>query len=94
MTSLLFLGNTVHTLPNTPSTSTFLDFSNNHEIQNNVKRENFFTDTTTKRLYIGLRDSLGVTGKNDPLKRSDESVKVEISLHDAAPFDLDIPMTG
>ena len=46
---------------NTPSTNTFLDFSNNREIQNNVKRENFFTDTTAKRLYINLRDSLWVT---------------------------------
>ena len=28
-----------------------------------------------------MRDSLAVTGKKDPLKRSDESIKVEISLH-------------
>ena len=59
---------------NTLSTNTFLDFSNNREIKNNMKRENFFTDTTAKRLYINLRDSFGVTGKKDPLKRSDESI--------------------
>ena len=54
----------------------------------------FFTETTAKRLYIDLRDSLGVTGKKDPLKRSGKSVKVEISLRDAAPFHLDITMTA
>ena len=59
-----------------------------------MKRKNFFTDTTAKRLYIDLRDSLEATGKKDPLKRSDESIKVEISLRDATPFDLDITMTG
>ena len=45
-------------------------------------------------MYIDLRDSLGVTGKKDPLKRSNESIKVEILLRDAAPFDLDNTMTG
>ena len=77
---------------NIPSTNIFLDFSNNREIQNNVKREDFFTYTTAKRLYINLRDSLGITGKKDPLKHSDESIKVKISLQDATPFDLDIIM--
>ena len=57
-----------------------------------MKREKFFTGTTTKRLYINLRDSLGVAGKKDSLKRSDESIKIEISLRDAAPYDLDIIM--
>ena len=80
-------------ITNTPSTNTFLDFSNNHEIQNNVKRKNFFTDTTAKRLYIDLRDSLEATGKKDPLKCSDESIKVEISIRDATPFDLDITIS-
>ena len=45
-------------------------------------------------MYINLRDSLWVTGKKDSLKRYDESIKVDISLHDATPFDLDITMTG
>ena len=62
-------------ITNTLSTNTFLDFSNNREIKNNMKRENFFTDTTAKRLYINLRDSFGVTGKKDPLKCSDESIR-------------------
>ena len=81
-------------ITNTLSTNTFLDFSNNREIQSNVKRESFFTETTAKRLYIDLRGSLGVTGKKDPLKCSGKSVKVEISLRDASPFHLDITMTG
>ena len=59
-----------------------------------MKRENSFTDTTAKILYIDLRDSFRLTGKKDPLKRSDESIKVEISLRDVAPFDLDIKMSG
>ena len=81
-------------ITNTPSTNTFLDFPNNRDIQTNVKKENFFTNTTVKRLYINLRDSLGVTGKKDLLKRSDESIEVEISLRDAAPLNLDTAMTG
>ena len=41
-----------------------------------------------------MRDSQGVTGKKDPLKRSDESIKVKISLHQAAPHNLDITVMG
>ena len=37
-----------------------------------------------------MRDSLCVTGKKDSLRRSDESIKVEISLYQAAPYDSDI----
>ena len=59
-----------------------------------MKIENFFSDRTVKRLCIDLRDSLGVAGKRDPLKRSDESIKIEISLCDAMPFNLDITITG
>ena len=44
-------------------------------------------------MYINLKDSLEVTGKKDPRKRSYESINVQISLPDAAPFDLDITMT-
>ena len=57
-----------------------------------MKREDFFTYTTAKRLHINLRDSLGVAGKKDPLKHSDESIKAKISLQDATPFDLNIIM--
>ena len=71
-----------------------LDFSNNQEIQDTVERRDFFTNQCSKRLFIDMRDSLGVTGKKDPLKRSDESIKVEISLHQAAPHDLDITVIG
>ena len=52
-------------ITNKPSTSTMLDFSNNQEIQDKVERRDFFTNQCSKRLYIDMRDSLGVTGKND-----------------------------
>ena len=52
-------------ISNKPSTSTMLDFSNNQEIQDKVERRDFFTNQCSKRLYIDMRDSLGVTGKND-----------------------------
>ena len=41
-----------------------------------------------------MRDSLGVTGKKDPLKQSNKSIKVKISLHQTAPHDLDITIIG
>ena len=41
-----------------------------------------------------MRDSLGVTGKKDPFKPSDEWVKVETSLHQKFPHDLDINVIG
>ena len=41
-----------------------------------------------------MRDSLGITGKKDSLKCSDESILVEISLKEAAAFDLDVSVTG
>ena len=44
-------------------------------------------------MFINVRDSLGVTGKKDFLKCYNESIKVDISLHDATPFGLDITMT-
>ena len=71
-----------------------LDFSNNQEIQNTVEKRDFFTENTSKRIFIDMRDSLGITGKKDPLKRTDESILVEISLKEAAAFDLDKIVTG
>ena len=68
-------------ISNKPSISTMLDFSNNREIQDVVERRDFFKNQCSKRLFIDMRDSLGVTGKKDPLKRSDDSIKVEVSLH-------------
>ena len=41
-----------------------------------------------------MRDSLGITGKKDPLHRNDECILVEISLKEAAAFDLDVTVTG
>ena len=41
-----------------------------------------------------MRNSLDVTRKKDPLKQSDESIKVQVSLHQAAPRNLDITVIG
>ena len=41
-----------------------------------------------------MRDSLGATGKKDDMKRNDSSVKVEISLKEATPHNLDIMVFG
>ena len=71
-----------------------LDFPNNQGIQDTVEGRDFFTNQYSKRLFIDMRDSLGVTGKKDPLKMSDESIQVEISLHQAAPHNLDITVIG
>ena len=51
-------------------------------------------ENTSKRIFIDMRDSLGITGKKDPLKHNDESILVEISLKEAAAFDLDVTVTG
>ena len=79
---------------NKPNTSTMLDFSSNQEIQDTVERRDFFTNQCLKRLFIDMRDSLGVTEKKDPLKWSDELVKVEIYIHQSVPHDLDITVIG
>ena len=50
-------------ISNKPSASTVLDFSNNQEIQHLVERKYFFTNQCSKRLFVDMRDSLGVTGK-------------------------------
>ena len=41
-----------------------------------------------------MRDSLDVTLKKHPGKQTDGSIKVEVSLHEAAPHDLDITVIG
>ena len=46
-----------------------IDFSNNKEGQNATSWQRFFTNQASKQLYIDLRDSLGLTGKMDPLKK-------------------------
>ena len=50
-------------ISNKPSTSTMLDFSNYQEIQGMVKRRDFFTNQFSKRLFVNMRDSLGVMRK-------------------------------
>ena len=71
-----------------------LDFSNNHEIQETVQLRDLFTTSAAERLYVDKRDSLGANGKKDAMKRNDSSIKVEISLREAATTDLDIMVYG
>ena len=71
-----------------------LDFSNNQEVQETMQWRYFFTTNASERLYIDMRNSLGYTGKKDPRKRDDSSINVEISLRDAAEYDLDITVVG
>ena len=47
-------------ISNGSSAKTFLDFSNNKEVQNGTSRQKFFTNQASKKLYIDLRDSLGL----------------------------------
>ena len=54
------------------------DFSYNQKIHDTVERRDFFANQSSKRLFIDMRGSMGVTGKKDPLKWSDESIRVEI----------------
>ena len=70
------------------------DFQEIQEIQDTVESKIFFTNQCSKRLFINIIDSLGVTGKKYPLKQSDEPIKVEISLHQAAPHNLGITIIG
>ena len=68
-------------ISNSSSAKTFLEFSNNKEVQNATNRQKFFTNQASKRLHIGLRDSLGLTGKKDPIKSNNDNITVEISLY-------------
>ena len=45
-------------------------------------------------MYIDLRDSLGLTGKKDPIKNNNDNITVEISLRDQAREDIHVTMTG
>ena len=81
-------------ISNRPSNQTMLDFSKNQKVQQTVQLRDYFTAAASERLYINMRESLGATGKKDAMKRNDSSVKVEISLKEAAPHDLDIMVFG
>ena len=81
-------------ISNRPSNETILDFSKNQEAQQTVQLRDYFTTAASERLYIDMRDSLGVTDKKDTMKRNDSSVMVEILLKKATPHDLDITVFG
>ena len=80
-------------ISNGSSAKTFLDFSNNKEVQNATSRQKFFTNQASKRLYIDLMDSLGVTEKKDPIKNNNDDIMVEISLREQAREDIHVTMT-
>ena len=63
-------------ISNRSSTLTMLDFSNNQEIEEITQRRDYFTNLAGEKLYIDMRDSLGYTGKLDPMKRNDLSIQV------------------
>ena len=81
-------------ISNRSSNQTMLDFSKNQKVQQTVQFRDYFTTAASERLYKDMRDSLGETGKKDAMKRNDSCVKVEISLKEAAPHDLDIMVFG
>ena len=56
-------------ITNKPSTLTMLDFRKNQEIQDTAEKRDFFTENTSKRIFIDMTNSLGITGK----KRSSEA---------------------
>ena len=41
-----------------------------------------------------MRESLGYTGQKDPLTRDDSTIKIEITLKEAAAEDLDVTIFG
>ena len=49
-------------ISNKPSTLTMLDFSNNQGIQDTAEKRDFFTENTSKIIFIDMRGSLGITG--------------------------------
>ena len=82
-------------ISNGSSAKTFLDFSNNKEVKNATSRQTFFTSKASKQLYINLRESLGLTGKKDPIKNNNNNdILVEISLREQAREDIPVTMTG
>ena len=64
-----------------------LDFSRNKEVQDTIQRRDFFTNQCSERIYIDMRESLGYTGQKDPMTRDDSSIKLEITLKEAANTD-------
>ena len=70
-----------------------LDFSNNQEVRETIQQKEFFTASTSERIYIDMRNSFVYTGKKDPMKRDDSSINVEILLRDTE-YDLDVTVVG
>ena len=75
------------------SVKTFLDFSNNKEVQNTMSQQKFFTNQASEWLYIDLRDSLGLSGKKDPIKNNND-ITTEISHREQAREDIHVTMTS
>ena len=56
-----------------------LDFSLNKEEQQATERRDFFTNQSSEKLYIDMRETLGYTGNKDFMKRDDSTIIVRIT---------------
>ena len=75
------------------SVKTFLDFSNNKEVKNAMSQQKFFTNQASEWVYIDLRDSLGLSGKKDPIKNNND-ITTEISHREQVREDIHVTMTS
>ena len=56
-----------------------------------MSQQKFFTNQASEWLYINLRDSLGLTGKKDPIKNKND-ITIEISHREQAREDIHVTM--
>ena len=66
-------------ISNSSSTKTMLNFSLNKEEQQATERRDFFTNQSSEKLYIDMRETLGYTGNKDSMKRDDSTIIVRIT---------------
>ena len=76
------------------STKNALDFSLDKECQQVTQQHEFFTNQKSEQIYIDMRNTLGFTGQNDPMKRDDSAINVRITLHCAAARNLVVIISG
>ena len=70
------------------------DFSLNKEVQQIAGRLDFITNRSSEKLYRDMRETLGYTGNKDPMKRDGSTIKVRITLRNAATHNLDVLIAG
>ena len=79
---------------NSSSTKTMLDFSLNKEVQQVAGRLDFITNRSSEKLDRDMRETLGCTGNKDPMKKDGSTIKVRITLRNAATHNLDVLIAG